>query len=1015
MRNSILLSFVSFIVILPPTWVWSQQTVKIETAAIGNINFKIPEGTTLTKAAEEPLIRWPVAADWDDDGNLVVVECHWDGSSVEDQLTSQPHKLVRLSDLDGDGVFDQRTVVAENLSFCEGVLVEGNQAWVTTPPTIQLLTDDDADGIYDERKLWHDGGTLTYCANDLHGPMRGRDGWLYWTKGAFGEQEVPSPDGSVRKSKASHIYRQHPDGRQPEIVVTAGMDNPADLGFLPNGDLLFCGTFFHHPSSGKRDGIAHGIYGSVFGKDHHVLDDHFKTGPLMKPIAELGPAAPAALLVLEGKQREFGSYHFSDANADDSVILSAQFNLQAIGVHRLTPNQGTYLSQDEILLSGDRVDFHPVDILPDKDGSLLILDTGGWYDLCCPSSGVDDQVAPGGIYRLQIDKPDTQFATSDDEELAKLWKHIRNLTAEEQQRSDWEVVAAGIKSEDEQLAAAAAHAVSLYRCNDLLGLMEIQLRNENSSLKRWRSFAEGVGRMDPGYWRTATEYLFDALPRFENVRSVEHSILIALNELCRTPELQSRLRFGSTTERWAAAQILSYRMAFRETDWQPLLEIFFGKCPNEDLLLEIFQSRPQFGSMLAPQVVANLELALSNGFEDGKPSLETIRLAKLIGACRSIDEVQLALLSPLLDTSTLTENQQAFLALVLKNCGGESIPSNWVVGIENWLRSANFPDVKNTIVPALQGINWTLPRDQGILDELVDQLRCYPEDTEFQLQVLECLPDQMKDIPDKVGLAIAANVVSKEPDEAQRAAQLLSKLQLREKMATPLLEALPELPPQEFRFVVRALLRMDLDSIDKQILELTTEVPTFETIPKSELATWTSQRNKESKQAWQSAIDSIYRSPDNIEQEVNRWLAELPEGDPAEGYNVFRSAKATCSSCHQVAYVGGRLGPNLSQIGHSRSPKDLLEAILFPSQRIEQSYQATQVLTADSKVFNGKVIAEDNDILELQCNADEKCRIHQDDIITRSESKISLMPKGLEKSLSKQEMADLLAFLVSRR
>ena len=51
------------------------------------------------------------------------------------------------------------------------------------------FTDTNDDGVADKEEIWFDGKTLTGCANDLHGPYRGPDGWIYWSKGAFAKQE----------------------------------------------------------------------------------------------------------------------------------------------------------------------------------------------------------------------------------------------------------------------------------------------------------------------------------------------------------------------------------------------------------------------------------------------------------------------------------------------------------------------------------------------------------------------------------------------------------------------------------------------------------------------------------------------------------------------------------------------------------------------------------------------------------------------------------------------------------
>ena len=71
------------------------------------------------------------------------------------------------------------------------------------------------------------------------------------------------------------------------------------------------------------------------------------------------------------------------------------------------------------------------------------------------------------------------------------------------------------------------------------------------------------------------------------------------------------------------------------------------------------------------------------------------------------------------------------------------------------------------------------------------------------------------------------------------------------------------------------------------------------------------------------------------EQEV--YLTELVNrtlptpGNPERGREVFFSQKVGCYGCHRAAGSGGHLGPDLSQVGRFRTPRDLLESIVFPS------------------------------------------------------------------------------------
>jgi putative heme-binding domain-containing protein len=152
---------------------------------------------------------------------------------------------------------------------------------------------------------------------------------------------------------------------------------------------------------------------------------------------------------------------------------------------------------------------------------------------------------------------------------------------------------------------------------------------------------------------------------------------------------------------------------------------------------------------------------------------------------------------------------------------------------------------------------------------------------------------------------------------------------------------------------------------------------------------------------------------DHAEQ-LSRLLAaekSLPAGDVRRGHVVFHGAKANCAACHQLGYGGGNLGPDLSRIGAVRTKRDLLESILFPSASFVRSYEPTALVLADGRVLNGLVKTDSAAEVVLAINHKDLVRVPRADIDTIRPSNVSVMPAGLEQSLTKQELADLLAFL----
>jgi putative heme-binding domain-containing protein len=143
-------------------------------------------------------------------------------------------------------------------------------------------------------------------------------------------------------------------------------------------------------------------------------------------------------------------------------------------------------------------------------------------------------------------------------------------------------------------------------------------------------------------------------------------------------------------------------------------------------------------------------------------------------------------------------------------------------------------------------------------------------------------------------------------------------------------------------------------------------------------------------------------------------LKLVPAADIRRGLEVFRNTKAACITCHQMAYLGGRVGPDLSRIGQIRSERDLLESILFPSASFVRSYESTSIVTTDGRILNGVIRDETSTHVLLQLDAQKQERIPIEEIDERAAGAVSIMPKGLDKQLTAQQLADLVKYLKSR-
>src|SRR5271165_6680368 len=177
-----------------------------------NQTLTLPDGFEVDQIAGPPLVDRPISGSFDEQGRLYVTDSSGSNDKVEKQEIEKPHRVMRLEGVNAQGRFTKSALFADHMMFPEGCLWFDGSLYVSAPPSIWRLTDTGHDGLVDQRVEWHQGKTLTGCANDLHGPYLGLDGWIYWCKGAFARQNYERPGRKPLITRASHIFRSRPDG-----------------------------------------------------------------------------------------------------------------------------------------------------------------------------------------------------------------------------------------------------------------------------------------------------------------------------------------------------------------------------------------------------------------------------------------------------------------------------------------------------------------------------------------------------------------------------------------------------------------------------------------------------------------------------------------------------------------------------------------------------------------------------------------------------------------------------------
>lgn len=141
-------------------------------------------------------------------------------------------------------------------------------------------------------------------------------------------------------------------------------------------------------------------------------------------------------------------------------------------------------------------------------------------------------------------------------------------------------------------------------------------------------------------------------------------------------------------------------------------------------------------------------------------------------------------------------------------------------------------------------------------------------------------------------------------------------------------------------------------------------------------------------------------------------VAELVKrsGDPARGQELFKTT-ATCSKCHKVRGEGKEVGPDLSEIGSKLSKEAMFVSILDPSAGISHNYETYSVILESGNIVSGLKVSETDDSITIRSAESIDKVISKDEIDEIVKSNVSLMPADLQKTMSEQDLVDVVEFM----
>jgi putative heme-binding domain-containing protein len=905
--------------------------------------FEVPPGFTVEVAAATPLVKHPIMAGLDDQGRLYVAENAGMNLPRVDLEKQLPNGILRLEDTDGDGKFDKQTVFADKMTFPQGALWHDGSLYVASSGGIWKLTDVNDDGVADERQLLVSKFGYTGNAADVHGCFLGPDGRIYWCEGRHGH-EITDKDGKlISKGKAARIFSCKTDGSDVQVFAGGGMDNPVEIDWTEEGEMLGTVNIFYHK---RGDCLVHWMRGGVYPRldQPDCLAEFPRTGEPLDAVHDFGHVAVSGVM-----RYRSGAFGFGEAYANNWFVT--EFNTHKVKRCVLEREGSTFKATVHEFLKAKSDDFHPTDVLEDADGSLLVIDTGGWFRIGCPTSQIAKSHILGGIYRVRKtdakkDKPAAKKALVAINVVGKDWKY------------------ADLK----------------YRV----------VHDESMANRRRAATALGESRKPD-----AIPALFLGLTKSPD-RFLEHALINALIEINNRPETLQGLVHDHPAVRRGALIALDQMKDGSLTRDEVVALLDTTDVPLQAAAMEIITRRKWTDDIIA---FAGKLLEL--------PELTVAQQGIVASALTGLLKEQKVreLVATTLAKDSLPAPQRKLLLDVLSQGDFPELSADLAAAIKSALASPEAAVLQAAVLAA---------KGEAFAEPLLAIARNEKTPLETRLAAYSTVAGHKRPLREADIAWLTHQVIQSDLPLARiTAARAIGSATLTADQLKFVAALIAEVGPLELSPLLAAFNGVTDDAVGQELAGALAKSPGAGSLSLTQIESLLKPFSDEARKPIQPLLERLATAAKEQRQRLEGLLAHLDGGNPQAGRDIFVHKRAACTACHRVGADGGKIGPDLTKVGERRSQRDLLEAVLYPSASVGQGYETYVIQTSGGQTVTGLVTRRTADAIFLRTTDQKDIRLATADIEQLKPSPVSIMPAGLENTMTDEQLRDLIAYLRS--